>query len=187
MQTTKIEIITSGRQGGTGFAGYSPVFSVVGTGTFEVLRVVDWVGGQGPKPAINQYVSKTGLTTNLSQAINLKGSDDTSKSVILSSNQEASNNAFYVADPVTARQLTFPAFTDSRGFMFRVYAAINDKVSFVLPAGYTVFVVSSRSIGSTFEEVTFSSAGTPSVYTLKKGLFEIRLVTDGSRKEVYIF
>lgn len=187
MSTTKIEIITTSRQGATGYRGWSPVFALVPDGTREVVKVVDWQGGEGLKPSANQFVGVSGLVSNIAQAINVKGADDTSKSVILSSNQEASNNAFYVADPVTARQLTFPAINPTAGFMFRVFSAADDKVSFVLPTGYTVFIVSSRSIGSAFEQVTFQSLGTPSVYTLKKGLFEIRIVTDGTRKEVYIF
>lgn len=186
--TTKIEISVNSRQGAQGYQGYSPVFALVSDGVREVVKVVDWTGGQGPKPAINQFVGIGGLVSNIAQAINVKGADDTSKSVILSSNQEASNNAFYVADFVTARQLTSPVINGSRGFMFRVFAAVDDKVIFTLPAGgYGLFVVTSRSIGSTFEEITFQSVGKPATYTFKKGLFEIRVVTDGTRKEVYIF
>ena len=54
--------------------GWTPVFSIVTDGSRSVLRVVDWTGGQGTKPATGVYLSATGFTSTLSQAVDIRGS-----------------------------------------------------------------------------------------------------------------
>lgn len=62
-------------QGPQGARGWSPVFSVVNDGTRRVLRLVDYVGGEDPKPTtgINQYVSAGGLTGTIGSATDIRG------------------------------------------------------------------------------------------------------------------
>jgi hypothetical protein len=64
-------------QAGTaGTDGWSPVFALVADGSArEVLQVVDWVGGDGVKPATGMYVGSGGFTFDISLAVNLRGAD----------------------------------------------------------------------------------------------------------------
>jgi alpha-tubulin suppressor-like RCC1 family protein len=64
--------------GGSGANGWSPIFSVETDGVAEltlrrVLRVVDWVGGEGPKPTVGLYVGETGLVVDIADAVNVRG------------------------------------------------------------------------------------------------------------------
>lgn len=63
-----------GQQGIQGQKGWSPVLSVVSDGERRVLRLVDYVGGEGTKPSIptDNYIGATGLTT-LANAIDIRG------------------------------------------------------------------------------------------------------------------
>lgn len=57
-------------------SGWSPTLGVVSDGaTREVLRVTDWTGGTGTKPATGMYLSPTGFTNDISEASNIRGSD----------------------------------------------------------------------------------------------------------------
>lgn len=72
-----VAIGVPGIDGDNGEKGWSPVFAVVPDGTTrEVLELVDWVGGEGTKPAYgNLYVSTTGLVSTKTAAANIKGGD----------------------------------------------------------------------------------------------------------------
>jgi alpha-tubulin suppressor-like RCC1 family protein len=63
---------------GSGANGWSPIFAVEIDGATEltsrrVLRVVDWVGGEGPKPTTGLYVGLVGLVELISDAVNIRG------------------------------------------------------------------------------------------------------------------
>lgn len=62
-------------QGPDGDRGWSPVFAVVTDGERRVLRLVDYVGGEGTEPTdgINQYVSSGGLTGTIGSATDIRG------------------------------------------------------------------------------------------------------------------
>lgn len=62
-------------QGPDGDRGWSPVFAVVNDGARRVLRLVDYVGGEGTEPTegINQYVSSGGLTGTIGSATDIRG------------------------------------------------------------------------------------------------------------------
>jgi hypothetical protein len=62
-------------QGPQGDRGWSPVFAVVSDSARRVLRLVDYVGGEGIKPTsgINQYVSAGGLTGTIGSATDIRG------------------------------------------------------------------------------------------------------------------
>lgn len=66
--------IPRGDTGATGDKGWSPVLATVIDGERRVLRLVDYVDGQGAKPTIptNNYIGSTGLT-NLAGAVDVRG------------------------------------------------------------------------------------------------------------------
>lgn len=60
--------------GPQGYAGWTPIVSVVTDGARRVLEVVDWAGGEGAKPTTGLYVGATGLTSVLASAVDVRGS-----------------------------------------------------------------------------------------------------------------
>lgn len=62
-----------GGAGADGDNGWSPVFAAVSDGARRVLQISDWTGGEGTKPPVGRYVSATGLTTVLADAIDVRG------------------------------------------------------------------------------------------------------------------
>jgi hypothetical protein len=59
--------------GEPGNDGWSPVFGIAESGAARVLRLVDWVGGEGTKPATGDYVGASGLTSNIAEAVDIRG------------------------------------------------------------------------------------------------------------------
>lgn len=63
----------TGATGATGNNGWTPSIKTEVRGTDEiVLRIVDWTGGSGTKPAVG-YLSATGIVSNASNATNIRG------------------------------------------------------------------------------------------------------------------
>lgn len=62
-----------GTAGSDGDNGWSPVFAVATDGERRVLRVVDWQGGEGTKPATGLYLSSSGFTSNIASAVDIRG------------------------------------------------------------------------------------------------------------------
>lgn len=62
-----------GIKGDPGSNGWLPVFAAAADGERRVFKVVDWQGGTGVKPAINVYLSSTGLTAVLADALDVRG------------------------------------------------------------------------------------------------------------------
>ncbi|GAA4464199.1 hypothetical protein GCM10023189_43170 [Nibrella saemangeumensis] len=62
-----------GTPGAPGPKGWSPILAAVADGTRRVMQVVDWVGGEGAKPATGQFLTPTGLTTVLANALDMRG------------------------------------------------------------------------------------------------------------------
>jgi len=60
-------------RGDDGYGGWSPVLASVVDGVRCVLRVVDWVGGQGDKPATGQYLGSTALVTDIADGTDVRG------------------------------------------------------------------------------------------------------------------
>lgn len=56
-----------------GEKGWSPTFALIVDGARRVLRVDDWVGGEGTKPATGNYVGAFGLVSNIEDAVNIRG------------------------------------------------------------------------------------------------------------------
>ena len=63
----------TGATGASGGNGWTPSLRTEVRGTDElVLRIIDWTGGSGTKPAVG-YLSSTGIVTNISNATNIRG------------------------------------------------------------------------------------------------------------------
>lgn len=63
----------TGATGATGNNGWTPSLRTEVRGVDElVLRIIDWTGGSGTKPAVG-YLSSTGLVANISNATNIRG------------------------------------------------------------------------------------------------------------------
>ncbi|MGT2460054.1 carbohydrate-binding protein [Cupriavidus basilensis] len=62
-----------GEDGADGLDGWTPVFAVAADGVRRVLQVVDWIGGEGAKPAVGRYVGAAGFTTVIGDAVNMRG------------------------------------------------------------------------------------------------------------------
>ena len=61
-------------RGEAGVDAWSPTFAVESAGNRRVLKVVDWFGGQGEKPATGQYLGSSGFTSVIGNAVNVRGS-----------------------------------------------------------------------------------------------------------------
>ena len=64
---------STGLTGATGDKGWAPVFSIQNNGAVRVLRLDDWVGGEGTKPATGTYVGTTGLVAAIGDAVDIRG------------------------------------------------------------------------------------------------------------------
>lgn len=53
--------------------GWTPVFAIETDGARRVLKVVDWLDGEGTKPNINVYVAVGGFTSVLADAVDIRG------------------------------------------------------------------------------------------------------------------
>jgi len=62
-----------GAPGPAGRNGWTPVLSIQVDNDRRVQQVIDWIGGTGTKPIVGQYVSDTGFTINISEAIDIRG------------------------------------------------------------------------------------------------------------------
>lgn len=61
-------------KGSDGDKGWSPVFSIEDRNPDEsVLKIMDWVGGEGDKPSEVGYIGSDGLVEDILDAINVKG------------------------------------------------------------------------------------------------------------------
>lgn len=66
----------NGAQGLQGFSGWSPVISIVARSSDQVLQVINWTNPNPSatnKPSFPVYIATTGFTTNISEAVNIKG------------------------------------------------------------------------------------------------------------------
>lgn len=65
--------VPRGDVGADGERGWLPAFAAVMDGARSVLRLVDWVGGEGVKPATGSYVGAAGLVADIADAVDLRG------------------------------------------------------------------------------------------------------------------
>jgi hypothetical protein len=64
---------SDGADGVDGTNGWSPVLAIETDLEARYLKVVDWVGGTGTKPLAGLYVSSTGLSASIDDAIDIRG------------------------------------------------------------------------------------------------------------------
>lgn len=193
--SSSIEVITGSRPGAQGFPGYAPVVATVADGTRIVLKVIDWTGGVGPKPAINQYIASTGLTANIAAATDVRGSGagDTGDNVILSGGTYilAKNHSCYLVDQDSLGHnvLTIPAVVKISGFECRAIVKTNGALQLAATGpNVNVYFPTSRSIGSAFENINFVHAYSyPFSISMNKGTYEIRCFKDATTTHIYVF
>ena len=68
--------ITNGRDGTNGTNGYSPVIAVQNDGERRVVRITDWTGGSGAKPATG-FIGQSGIVSTAAQATDIRGAAGT--------------------------------------------------------------------------------------------------------------
>lgn len=56
-----------------GDSGWAPVVSIVTDSARRVIKIVDWVGGQGTKPAVNVFVGPIGTVATAAEAVDIRG------------------------------------------------------------------------------------------------------------------
>lgn len=56
-----------------GANGWTPVLALESDGARRVLKVVDWTGGGGTKPAAPRYIGASGLVTTAAEAVDVRG------------------------------------------------------------------------------------------------------------------
>lgn len=83
---------------GIGDPGWSPVFATVADGERRVLRVADWIGGQGAKPATGAYIGPLGFVATAAEATNIRGAGGAGTGDML-----AENNLSDLTDFAAAR------------------------------------------------------------------------------------
>lgn len=64
---------SNGSPGIDGFNGWSPILSVKTDGDRRVLRVEDWTGGTGVKPATGDYIGVGGLVPDIANGSDIRG------------------------------------------------------------------------------------------------------------------
>lgn len=195
MSTKKIEVFLGEKPGAQGFQGWSPVLSATANGTNIVLKVTDWVGGFGVKPAINVYVTAGGYTADINAATNIRGSGavEPGDNVILSggANITAKNHSCYLAEEgsVGGNTLTIPVVSQVMGFDCRAIVK-TDGALFIKATGpnVNVHLPTSRGMGASFEEINFVSTYVqPFLWYMEKGVYELHCFNDGTTTHIYVF
>ncbi|MCF3931840.1 hypothetical protein L1787_00245 [Acuticoccus sp. M5D2P5] len=67
----------AGWGGPTSLAGnsWSPILAAEADGSRRVMKVADWIGGQGTKPATGLYIGPAGFTANIAEAADYRGAE----------------------------------------------------------------------------------------------------------------
>lgn len=63
----------TGATGAKGDNGWSPILAVISSGNRRVHQVINWTGGSGTKPTIGQYIGVSGLVSDISLAVDIRG------------------------------------------------------------------------------------------------------------------
>lgn len=53
--------------------GWSPLFAIESDNDRRVLKIVDWTGGGGDKPAVNVYLTASGVDADITNAVDIRG------------------------------------------------------------------------------------------------------------------
>lgn len=91
-------------QGPQGDRGWSPVLGLANDGTRRVLRLTDYVGGEGPKPTagVGQYLTAGGLTSNIGAAMDVRGTQGLSAYAVAVASGFVGTEAAWLASLVGA-------------------------------------------------------------------------------------
>lgn len=62
-----------GLKGDTGNKGWTPVLAVANDNARRVQQVIDWVGGEGTKPGVGDYIGAAGLEEDIADGVDIRG------------------------------------------------------------------------------------------------------------------
>lgn len=62
-----------GPKGDQGEKGWAPILSLEKDGSARVLKIDDWTGGEGDKPAAGEYIGPDGLVPDIADAVDVRG------------------------------------------------------------------------------------------------------------------
>lgn len=88
----------TGASGADGNAGWTPVFANAVDGSRIVQQVIDWVGGEGSKPATGNYVGASGLVTLITDGVNIRGASGAGSGDVIGSASSVTGNIAVFAD-----------------------------------------------------------------------------------------
>lgn len=88
----------TGASGADGNAGWTPVFANTVDGSRIVQQVIDWVGGEGSKPATGNYVGAAGLVTLITDGVNIRGASGAGSGDVTGSASSVTGNIAVFAD-----------------------------------------------------------------------------------------
>jgi hypothetical protein len=182
----KIEVSNVSKPGSQGFQGWSPVPSIFVDGTRHVIRIVDWVGGLGPKPSLaNQFVGLTGLVSTAAAAVDIRGASEIGDVVFTNmSTMVLKNRTTYLANGA-GTTFSFPALSTA-GFEFDLINNHQFGASLAIPAGAVLRKPSSRSLGTAFESVSWVIDNSTS-FTFPVGIFKVKTFVASGIILIYIF
>lgn len=96
--------------------GWAPLLAVVTDGARRVLQVTDWTGGTGSKPTAGLYVSATGLTATLADAVDLRGAQGVQGATGPAGADGAAGAQGPKGDTGAAGPGPYPAWTSGRNY-----------------------------------------------------------------------
>lgn len=190
--TAKIEVSNTSKPGSQGFQGWSPVLATITDGSRIVLKVIDWVGGLGPKPTIGQYIATTGLVADIASAIDIRGASEVGDCVFLTGGTTIApkyGSKYISGDSSATINVQLSTITSAHGLYFEVMALITNRVTINFIGSHTLNISSSRQIGTANDVISY----TTSVVTgdtgmiLQKGHYKFLLAYKGSVLNIFIY
>ena len=125
----------TGPAGADGDDAWTPVFALEVDGDDVYVKVIDWTGGTDPKPAINQYITPTGLSASSANAVNIKGDSWTSLDTsvqtgywttdVFNEIPDQSDSVDFLANPITGGSAVISSQSNNQSLFF---ALPNDDV-----------------------------------------------------------
>lgn len=112
--------------GDDGEKGWSPVIGIFTASDKKVFKVVNWVGGEGQKPATGQYIGATGLVTNIADAVQIDYNLST-KADLINGVVPANQLPSYVDDVLEFANLAALPVTGESG---KIYVTIDTNLQY---------------------------------------------------------
>lgn len=201
----QIEIVARGKQGLPGARGWSPVFNIIDVNGYKYLKIVNWIGGELEKPAVDLFLTAAGdYTTNINDAVPFvvpppPGGDEPAgfRSIFIPAfTANAENGCSYICTaPGTV--ITMPAANtvSDDGISFEVLFLDVGNNQIVFPAGYTLWAKLGAVTGNdatyrfqTYNATNFTEQNGPfTITTVPPSFVRVRVTKTVSALRVVIF